>query len=62
MEPHLKDYEIMREDKLALVRKETKTAIYDNFFSARLVSTFKFDNLWQFFANFLNYFKNQPDS
>ena len=40
IEPHLKDYEIMREDKLALVKTETKTALYDNFFSARLVFTF----------------------
>ena len=40
IEPHLKDYEVMRDDKLALVKTETKTALYDNFFSARLVFIF----------------------
>jgi len=35
IEPNLADYEVMRTNKLELVRKETKTALYDNFFSTR---------------------------
>jgi hypothetical protein len=29
------DYEVMRADKVALVRTQAKTALYDNFFSTR---------------------------
>ena len=35
IEPNLKDYEVMRANKLALVGTQTKIALYDNYFSTR---------------------------
>ena len=41
IEPNLAEYEVMRTNKLALVKTQAKTALYDNFFSTRFLPIFQ---------------------